>query len=161
MNIPGSDSSAFTTRKEGRPSLLRGMKDHLRPEGKPAPPRPRRPEALISLTIQSGPCHMSSLVMCQSPRCFFVCVCVCVRERENDLVRSFDHVIVHGTSKQINTHTQTHTHLHRGINPPIPLSIEVGENAILVLQTAVDFRHGGGGLRGRGGGGCVCVCVCW
>ena len=44
------------------------MKDHLSPEGKPAPPRPRRPEALISFTIQSGPMSISSLVLYQSPR---------------------------------------------------------------------------------------------
>ena len=37
------------------------MNDHLRPVGKPAPPRPRRPEALTSLMIQSWPLSMSEL----------------------------------------------------------------------------------------------------
>ncbi len=31
-----------------------GMKLHLRPVGKPAPPRPRRAEVFISLMIWSG-----------------------------------------------------------------------------------------------------------
>ena len=44
------------------------MKDHLRPVGKPAPPRPRRPEAFISLTIQSRPLSMNDLVSSQQPR---------------------------------------------------------------------------------------------
>ena len=40
----------------GRPGLRTlGMKDHLRPEGKPAPPRPRSPLCFIWSTIQSGP----------------------------------------------------------------------------------------------------------
>ena len=34
-----------------------GMKDHLRPVGKPAPPRPLRPEAFISSIIRHGPCR--------------------------------------------------------------------------------------------------------
>ena len=44
--MPGSLSSALITRKDGRPSLFLGMKDHFRPEGKPAPPRPRRPDVI-------------------------------------------------------------------------------------------------------------------
>ena len=45
-----------------------GMNDHLRPVGKPAPPRPRRPDALISSMIASWPRWISALVLSQSPR---------------------------------------------------------------------------------------------
>src|SRR3954449_5914979 len=44
------------------------MNDHLSPVGNPAPPRPRSPDSLISLTIQSRPLAMTSLVPSQSPR---------------------------------------------------------------------------------------------
>ena len=62
LHVPGSDSSALTTRKDGRPSVFFGMNDHFKPEGNPAPPRPLRPESFISCTIQSGPIHMISFV---------------------------------------------------------------------------------------------------
>ena len=52
LNAPGSDSSALTTRYFGF-ALLRSISDALRPIGKPAPPRPRRFEA-ISASIRSS-----------------------------------------------------------------------------------------------------------
>ena len=47
LNVPGSDSSALTTRYVGL-RVLAGMKLALRPVGKNAPPRPRRFEASSS-----------------------------------------------------------------------------------------------------------------
>src|SRR5690606_18920064 len=44
------------------------MNDHFSPVGKPAPPRPRRPEAFISLMIQSRPFSRIALVPSQWPR---------------------------------------------------------------------------------------------
>ncbi|CFW31588.1 Uncharacterised protein [Bordetella pertussis] len=53
LNVPGSPSSELHTRYFC-PGNARGMKLHFRPVGKPAPPRPRRPEALTSAITSSG-----------------------------------------------------------------------------------------------------------
>ena len=58
LQVPGSLSSPLTRTYFGLVACL-GTKDHFMPVGKPAPPRPRRFEAFISLMIHSGPCAMA------------------------------------------------------------------------------------------------------
>ena len=62
LQVPGSDSSPLTSTYLGFSDCL-GTKDHFMPVGKPAPPRPRRPEAfmvsMIQLAIFSGPWAMA------------------------------------------------------------------------------------------------------
>ena len=52
LKVPGSDSSALHTRYLSMSP--RGRKAALRPAGKPAPPRPRSPEASSSATTSEG-----------------------------------------------------------------------------------------------------------
>ena len=49
------------------------MNDHFSPVGKPAPPRPRRPDFFISSMIQSRPFSSRNLVPSQAPRIFAAC----------------------------------------------------------------------------------------
>ncbi|KAG6550845.1 hypothetical protein Mapa_007458 [Marchantia paleacea] len=62
LQVPGSLSSAFTTKYDGRPSETLGIKDHFKPDENPAPPLPLRPLFFISPTIQSVPFCTSSFV---------------------------------------------------------------------------------------------------
>ena len=56
MNAPGSPSSALQTTMGSTPRWMAACRHvaHLTPVGKPPPPRPRRPESLISWMICSG-----------------------------------------------------------------------------------------------------------
>lgn len=70
LHVPGSPSSAFTTKYRGFVSLsqsLKFIKLHFIPDGNPAPPLPLSPEAFISEMSQSWPLSRISLVLCQSP----------------------------------------------------------------------------------------------
>ena len=60
MNAPGSPSSALQTTYFGESGALR-MISHFLPVGKPAPPRPRRPLALISSITCWGVIAVSTL----------------------------------------------------------------------------------------------------
>ncbi len=60
--------SFMPKQSDGRPSDCLGMNDHFSPVGKPAPPRPLNPEALICSTIQSRPCARNPAVPSQWPR---------------------------------------------------------------------------------------------
>src|SRR5215212_1476032 len=67
LQVPGSDSSALTTRYFGL-GLSCGMKLHFIPVGKPAPPRPRRPESLTAVITPSGAIDRAFLSPSYPPR---------------------------------------------------------------------------------------------
>ena len=53
MNAPGSPSSPLQT-MYFLSDFCRRAPSHFRPAGKPPPPRPRRPESMMSLQISSS-----------------------------------------------------------------------------------------------------------
>src|SRR3954469_9342762 len=52
LKVDGSPSSPLTARYRGKTSF--GRKDHFWPVPKPAPPRPRRPDVVTSVTMSAG-----------------------------------------------------------------------------------------------------------
>ena len=54
MKAPGSPSSPLQTMYFTGSSVCAATCAHFFPVGKPAPPRPRRPESLTAWTISSG-----------------------------------------------------------------------------------------------------------
>src|SRR5215469_12303270 len=66
LNVPGSPSSALTTRYRVSPSRF-GVSRHLRPAGKPAPPRPRSPLCSTISVTWSGVRSLSTRVAAWYP----------------------------------------------------------------------------------------------
>lgn len=114
------------------------MNDHLRPEGKPAPPRPRSPDFFIWSTIQSGPLATRSLVRCQSPRARAPClVLFCFGFWV--FVKLFSFLRRHKKKKK------EKKYLDEGVS----LLVQICEDAVLVG----DASEAGALCRGRGRGG--------
>ena len=62
LKVPGSPSSELQTMYFW-PAKAFGMKDHLRPVGKPAPPRPRSADFFTSAITASGVSFESTIFL--------------------------------------------------------------------------------------------------
>ncbi len=69
LNVPGSPSAALTMTVDGASGeWLAATVSHLRPVGKPAPPRPRRPEARTRSMIAAGVIPRAASIPVPPPR---------------------------------------------------------------------------------------------
>ena len=122
-----------------RPPPALGMKDHLRPDGKPAPPRPRSPLFFISSTIQSAPFTRMSLVRYQSPRfsapCSGAggCTLRSVSRRGGRQQRA-GHCCPDPTRPAPTRRLQALSEAY--LDERVMATVNISENAVLVLQTS-------------------------
>ena len=118
---------------------LVAVRTHFNPEGKPAPPRPRRPDALISEMICSQSAQLPASFASTHP----------VVALEYDLLCLVPVSVFHG-ALQVRT----------------MVAVEVLEDAVLVLQASICALRGivhrseGSPLRLRRGGGGRKACSC-
>ena len=68
QTVPGPQNGRTNSEALSGATTLLGMNDHFSPVGKPAPPRPRSPDFLISSTMASCPLSSSALVPSHAPR---------------------------------------------------------------------------------------------
>lgn len=125
MKCKGSKRKLTYRGSFSQPGLF--MKDHLRPLGNPAPPRPRRPESLIVWMIQESPLRRISFVRCQSPRDWHT---ETIRRKKNN-------------TERLNTRLGS-------LQTMVMSAISVREDAVLISQPSVSSD-------GRVSYGCKCT----